>query len=525
MDGKVDRRLRRLHYYGTGDIGGSPRRSLPSNCWRPSSPRARAQERFAAPVSVGDGPVHVVPPPPTRCSSISSPTRQPRTAALQGRLELINHSAGSLTSQAYQKRWNRKNELLADAAEKASVAAEWLGGRPYPQRAPEQRLDAGHGRPLPRHRRRHRHAPILRVCLERRRDRHEPVRRRAWPDATEAVASGLDTQTKGTAVVVYNPLNIAREDVVEAEVSLPRRRAQSGSRGRAGRQASAGAISGGKVLFLAKVPSVGYAVYDVEPAADARRPAPRSKSPSRRSRTPATASRIDPNGDIASIFDKSIDKELLSAPVRLAISRPTIPSQWPAWNMDWDQEQARRALTWRAGDDSHRRERPGARGSSRCRAKPKARSLSRPSASRPATPAIASKFGDVIDWNTREANLKAVFPLTASNPMATYNWDIGTIQRPTAEPNEVRSGVPPMDRSHRSQRRFRRDDPDRLQERLRQARRQHASASPCCARPAPDGGYHRPGHPGLGPSRIRLRHRRPCGRLAQGARPTGRHSA
>ena len=30
------------------------------------------------------------------------------------------------------KRWNRQNEVLADAAEKASVAAEWLGGRRYP---------------------------------------------------------------------------------------------------------------------------------------------------------------------------------------------------------------------------------------------------------------------------------------------------------------------------------------------------------------------------------------------------------
>jgi len=30
------------------------------------------------------------------------------------------------------KRWNRKNELLADAAERASVAASWLGGAPYP---------------------------------------------------------------------------------------------------------------------------------------------------------------------------------------------------------------------------------------------------------------------------------------------------------------------------------------------------------------------------------------------------------
>ena len=40
----------------------------------------------------------------------------------------------------------------------------------------------------------------------------------------------------------------------------------------------------------------------------------------------------------------------------------------------------------------------------------------------------------MIDWKTRQANLKAVFPLTAYNRMATYNWDIGTIDRPTAEP-------------------------------------------------------------------------------------------
>jgi alpha-mannosidase len=31
------------------------------------------------------------------------------------------------------KRWNRKNELLADAAERASVLAEWIGGPAYPR--------------------------------------------------------------------------------------------------------------------------------------------------------------------------------------------------------------------------------------------------------------------------------------------------------------------------------------------------------------------------------------------------------
>ena len=49
--------------------------------------------------------------------------------------------------------------------------------------------------------------------------------------------------------------------------------------------------------------------------------------------------RLNDDGDIAGIFDKKINKELLAAPARLAISYDN-PVQWPAWNMDWDQEQA-----------------------------------------------------------------------------------------------------------------------------------------------------------------------------------------
>jgi alpha-mannosidase len=39
------------------------------------------------------------------------------------------------------------------------------------------------------------------------------------------------------------------------------------------------------------------------------------------------------------------------------------------------------------------------------------------------------EFSDVIEWRTDNANLKATFPLTAANAKATYNWDIGTIER------------------------------------------------------------------------------------------------
>ena len=50
----------------------------------------------------------------------------------KGDLLLTEHSAGCLTSAACMKHWNHKNELLADAAERASVMAEWLGGPAYP---------------------------------------------------------------------------------------------------------------------------------------------------------------------------------------------------------------------------------------------------------------------------------------------------------------------------------------------------------------------------------------------------------
>src|SRR5437868_583842 len=43
------------------------------------------------------------------------------------------------------------------------------------------------------------------------------------------------------------------------------------------------------------------------------------------------------------------------------------------------------------------------------------------------------EFANTIDWKTKEANLKATFPLSARNNLATYNWDIGTIQRPNEE--------------------------------------------------------------------------------------------
>ncbi|MFZ0816513.1 MAG: glycoside hydrolase family 38 C-terminal domain-containing protein, partial [Candidatus Sulfotelmatobacter sp.] len=350
-----------------------------------------------------------------------------------GEMELTNHSAGSLTSQAYQKRWLRNEELLADAAEKASLTAEWLGARPYPL---ERLNDAwtlmmgGHFHDLAA-------GTATPKAYEF-----------AWNDdviamnqfagvlenATEGVTAALNTDTKGVPIVVFNPLNIAREDLVEASIDF------SGGTPKAVRVIAPDGtevpaqISDGKVIFAAKVPSVGYEVYDVQP--DAGEMAAASLHVSENSfENQYYRVTLNSDGDVASIFDKLIGKELLAAPARLAISYDN-PEHWPAWNMDWDQEQA------------PPKEYVGGPAKIRVVENGPARvavEVSRETAGSRFVQTIRLSAGDagkrvefanVVDWNTRESNLKATFPLTASNQMATYNWDIGTIERPTAQPKK-----------------------------------------------------------------------------------------
>src|SRR5215813_13530649 len=172
-------------------------------------------------VQVGDGPINV------RWSKadeifqdILNCCTTDRLPRYKGDLELINHSAGSLTSEAYQKRWMRKNELLADGAEKASVIAEWLGGPSYPRERLNNAWTLVMGGQF--------HDLLPGTATPK-------AFEFAWNDdviamnqfagvlmsATTVVASALDTQGKGVPVVVYNPLNVDREDVVEATIDFP----------------------------------------------------------------------------------------------------------------------------------------------------------------------------------------------------------------------------------------------------------------------------------------------------------------
>lgn len=442
IDGQASGLFADYFYYGTGDTGGSPREdsvrlmdailtrgwaSLPSRGEHSDDTKSNSSAASASsPVLVGDGPVKVIQTTAEQMFLDIKPEQIARLPRYKGDLELTEHSAGSLTSEAYLRRWNRENERLADAAERASVAAQWLGGRLYPQKRLTDAWTLVMGGQF--------HDIIPGTSTPK-------AYEYAWNDqvlamnqfagvltsATEAIASGLDTQTKGTAVVVYNPLNIVRDDVAEANISFPNGTPKAVRvLGADGKEVPA-QLSGTRVLFLAKVPSVGYAVYDVQPA-EAAAVSPVLKVSESSLENARYLIKLDQNGDVSSIFDKKLKRELLSAPARLAIKTDR-PVDWPAWNMDWaDQQQPPRAFV-----HGPAKVRIVESGPVRV-----AVEISRQAEDSNFVQTIRLAAGDAgnrvefansIDWKTSAANIKATFPLTASNPLATYNWDIGTIQR------------------------------------------------------------------------------------------------
>lgn len=450
LNGKATGLFADYHYYGTGDVGGSPQESSvktleaildkgvaalppprqPGESFRQY--RERLSNTTAPEVEVGKGPLRVVAGNADQMFLDITPSEAAHLERYQGEMELTNHSAGSLSSEAYQKRWNRKNELLAGAAEEASVAAEWLGGRAYPHKRLTDAWTHLLGGQF--------HDIMAGTATPQ-------AYNFAWNDdvvtmnqlagvltsATEAVASEMDTQTQGAAIVVFNPLNIEREDLVEANVKLPGE-APRGVRvvGPDGKevpsQLKAGADGATRVLFLARVPSVGFAVYDVQAESGETTGGSKLQVSESSLENARYRIKVDENGDVASIFDKEVNRELLSGSARLAFQTEA-PHDWPAWNMDWsDQQKPPRSYV--TGPARTRVVEKGpvrvaiqverdAEGSHFVQT---IRLLSGEAGNR-------VEFANAIDWHTESAALKAVFPLTASNPEATYNWDVGTIAR------------------------------------------------------------------------------------------------
>jgi len=411
------------HYYGTGDRGGAPDEN--SVGWMEKS-------------IVGPGQVKVVSSKADELVKTLTPAQVAKLPRYRGELLLTQHSAGSITSEAYMKRWNRKNELLADAAERASVAAQWLGGASYPSKRLYDAWDLVLGSQM--------HDMLPGTSLPIAYDycwNDELLALNQFgamaQDAVGAVASAMNTQAKGIALVVYNPLATAREDVAEATVAFPGAApARVQVYGPDGlpvpTQTLAREGNAVKILFLARVPSTGFAAFDARPLASA--PGTGALKVGGRSLENARFRvTLNTDGDIGSLYDKINHKETLANPARLAFQYEN-PSAFPAWNMDW-QDAQKPPRGYVAGPAQVRVVESGP-----VRVALEVTRVSDGSRFVQTIRLGAGGAGDrvevanKIDWQTQQTALKASFPLTTPNPKATYDLQVGAIERGNNDPKK-----------------------------------------------------------------------------------------
>ena len=409
-------------YYGVGDQGGAT--DPESVTWLDKS-------------IAGTGPVKVIPAGADQLYRDLSPKQVAALPSYKGELIMTTHGTGCYTSQSAMKRWNRKNELLADAAERASVAADLLGGAPYPKaklrEAWERFLwhqfhDDLTGTSIPQ-------AYVFSW-------NDEAIAQNQFAEvlanAGGAVSRALDTSGEGVAIVVMNPLGLEREDVVSAQVRFPVRAPASVQvTGPDGRPVPAQVVNRdvatADILFLAKTPSVGFGVYQVRPARRVAAPDTGLRVSQKGLENAQYRVQLDDNGDVASVFDKTQRKELLAAPLRLALLKDT-STGYPAWEMRYQDVSADPVAYADSPVDVRVIESGPARVAVRITRYVGDSTLIQDVRLAAGSAGDRLEFDTRIGWRTKGVMLKLVAPLAAANPNATYDLGLGTIERPNDAP-------------------------------------------------------------------------------------------
>lgn len=406
-------------YYGTGDKGGS------ASIWSVSA--------VSDAVRHGDGPVKVISATSDQAyKDYIASGRQASLPAYRGELLMDVHGTGCYTSQAAMKRFNRRNEQLADAAERASVMADWTGALPYQK----DKINSAWKRFIWHQF----HDDLTGTSIQRAYTfswNDEVIAQSQFADvmraASGAVSQGLDTRTKGLSVLVYNPAAYERTSVVEASVPFAKAPTGVAVYGPDGRKVPSQLLSyssgEAKIIFSADMKPVSYAVYDVRPSGSQGSSKNLSVSENVIENAVYKVT-LDSAGDMVSVIDKRYGKELVEKgkAVGPVVFDDNMSSEWPAWEI------------MKSVIDSEPEYIDGDTDISVVENGPLR-----------ATVKVEKTFGDSrivqyisltdgasddridisaeIDWAQKNSLLKVVFPWTVSNPEAVYDLGLGHVGR------------------------------------------------------------------------------------------------
>lgn len=347
-------------------------------------------------------------------------------------LVMQNHGVGGYTSRAVGKRWNRRCEELADAAERNSVAASYFGTAEYNSDVLTQAWKRAIAHQF--------HDDTPGTSVQR-------AYRRSWNDyalsanqftseletAALGVASLMKTDfCSGTPVMVSNPIEADMQSAVTIYLSgiksqYVRVFDDSGKEVKSQVNSEKNGVK--EILFIADVKSLGYRVYDVRPSdVPCRLESDLAINTDNRIENGKYIVTLNKAGNICSILDKSLgEKELLKEPVILGLFKYTGSKAWPAWEMNFKQ----------ANKEADRIARPVSisieeTGPARAAFKVVQQDKNRSHFTYYIALTSGGKCVEVyseIEWQNLCTMAKHRFAFTCSNKKATFDLGLGAIQR------------------------------------------------------------------------------------------------
>ena len=347
-------------------------------------------------------------------------------------LVMTSHGAGAYTSRAMSKRLNKQNEIMADMAEKACVFANCIGCYRYPK----ELFNVAWKRVV-----RHQfHDDITGTS-------NMEVYNQSWNDyylslsqfkheymaATRGIIDEFDTSwadTNSNVVIVNNATQFKRKGLVEITIRSRINCSNVAVFDKTGKEVPSQICSKlGKKLtiaFIAEIDPFGYRVYEIKKAEKPCSIETGVKATNHSLENKRYKLIFNKNGDIAYLYDKKLGRQIIDAPIKMALLHDTGSLAYPSWEIrkeDLDKEPYCYANTpvFTVVENGP------------VRAKIRVvREAEYSTISQTVTLSAESdivKVDNVVDWKTRRTMLKAVFPLAAHNEIASYDLGIGVIKR------------------------------------------------------------------------------------------------
>lgn len=416
-----------LHLYGTGDKGGAPdEKSVWSVNDEIKRNKTNATKVFS---STPDEFFEEI--------DLLSDNDKKMLPKYDGEFLMTHHGVGCYTSRCILKYLNKKCETIADATERSLVFANVLNGAPYPKSNMHTvwKKIVSH----------HFHDDItgtatMEVINDSVADYYSAISimKNELLASAKSMAETIDTSfCTDSAIVVYNPTQFEKYETVETNVKIQHNskyvKVFDSNNNELKSQVISKKGKNFKIAFSAKLKPLSYTAFSVVPSEVPCKIESDLKVTNHSLENSKYFVRFNKNGDIASIFDKELQTEILKKPIKTALLKDNGDLAYPSWEIsknDIDKEPVAYANTPDFEIEQN--------GASKISIKI-TRSLDY-ATKIVQTVSLSSESNHIevnnfVNWQSRRSMLKTEFGFNAENYYATYDLGLGAVKRSTNTEN------------------------------------------------------------------------------------------